>query len=159
MCLVAQKYQCDIGPGDILFVPAKCPHHVVNLETSIAISANFIDASNVADAIAELSTMALTDVRAEELRSYLVAWTLTAPAAPVAAACLPEPGLTWKQYKQHRGAGIDVILPSDEPAAPDMRTTSTPQLYTVFRAGGARSSHATASDETEAAPKIHRELF
>ena len=131
----------------------------MNLETSIAISANFIDASNVADAIAELSTMALSDARAGELRSFLVTVARTAPTAPDAAACLPESGLAWKQYKQHRGAGVNVMLPSDEPVAPPaVCTASVPQLYSVFRGGGARSAQAVAPDETTTA-KIHRELF
>ena len=33
--------------GELLFVPAGCPHRVENLETSLAISGNFVDLSNV----------------------------------------------------------------------------------------------------------------
>ena len=42
-------FQCDvlmIFSGEVLFVPAGCPHYVESLTESIAISANFVDLSN-----------------------------------------------------------------------------------------------------------------
>ncbi|XP_041363536.1 bifunctional arginine demethylase and lysyl-hydroxylase JMJD6-like isoform X2 [Gigantopelta aegis] len=59
--------QCILQPGDLLFVPAGCPHHITNLETSVAISANFVDSSNFDCVVEELRINALIDPRAADL--------------------------------------------------------------------------------------------
>ena len=51
----------------MLFVPAGCPHHVTNLETSVAISANFVDSSNIERVKEELRINALIDPCAADL--------------------------------------------------------------------------------------------
>ena len=53
-------------------MPAGCPHRVENLEETIAISANFVDPSNLDTVLEELRINALVDARAGELRSQLV---------------------------------------------------------------------------------------
>ena len=50
-----------------MFVPVGCPHRVENVEPSLAISANFVDGSNLAMVIDELKINSLTDPRAAEL--------------------------------------------------------------------------------------------
>eukprot|EP01125_Pyxidicula_operculata_P013856 TRINITY_DN4593_c0_g1_i1.p2 TRINITY_DN4593_c0_g1~~TRINITY_DN4593_c0_g1_i1.p2 ORF type:complete len:145 (-),score=16.57 TRINITY_DN4593_c0_g1_i1:149-583(-) len=47
-------YECTLMPGEVLFVPANTPHQVMNLEDSIAISMNYIDASNYFTALNEI---------------------------------------------------------------------------------------------------------
>ena len=42
----ATGYQCTIGPGDVLCLPADWWHHVVALEESITLSFEFINATN-----------------------------------------------------------------------------------------------------------------
>ncbi|CAC5424115.1 JMJD6 [Mytilus coruscus] len=59
--------ECVLEPGDVLFVPAGCPHRVENLETSVAISSNFVDQSNLNLVRQELKINALIDIRSEEL--------------------------------------------------------------------------------------------
>ncbi|VDI62083.1 Hypothetical predicted protein [Mytilus galloprovincialis] len=59
--------ECVLEPGDVLFVPAGCPHRVENLETSVAISSNFVDQSNFTLVKQELKINALMDIRSEEL--------------------------------------------------------------------------------------------
>jgi len=59
--------ECILCPGEILFVPAGCPHRVENLEESLAISANFVDGSNFELVQQELQTIGLIDERAAEL--------------------------------------------------------------------------------------------
>ncbi|CAG2212437.1 unnamed protein product [Mytilus edulis] len=59
--------ECVLEPGDVLFVPAGCPHRVKNLETSVAISSNFVDQSNFTLVNQELKINALMDIRSEEL--------------------------------------------------------------------------------------------
>lgn len=50
-----------------MFVPAGCPHRVENLETSVAISSNFVNQSNFTLVKQELKINAFMDIRSEEL--------------------------------------------------------------------------------------------
>lgn len=52
-------YEVILQPGDIIFVPRGWPHQVENLETTVAISANFIDDSNLAAARYEAEVLGL----------------------------------------------------------------------------------------------------
>uniref|UniRef100_A0A6B2L6F9 JmjC domain-containing protein n=1 Tax=Arcella intermedia TaxID=1963864 RepID=A0A6B2L6F9_9EUKA len=56
----ATVYECILEPGEILFVPAVSPHAVFNLEDSIAMSMNYVDASNYNLVIEELSRLERT---------------------------------------------------------------------------------------------------
>jgi hypothetical protein len=53
--------------GELLFVPAGCPHRVENLETSLAISGNYVDLSNFDLVKEELKVTSLIDERSSEL--------------------------------------------------------------------------------------------
>ncbi|RHY80662.1 hypothetical protein DYB35_006818 [Aphanomyces astaci] len=44
--LHARVWECVLEAGDILFVPAGTPHFVQNLEHTVAVSSNYIDATN-----------------------------------------------------------------------------------------------------------------
>ena len=57
--------------GEILFVPAGCPHHVKNMEISLAVSANYVDMSNLDRVKNELQLDSLVDPRAGELLTEL----------------------------------------------------------------------------------------
>lgn len=46
-------HETVLEADDLIFVPAGWPHQVENLETSIAVSANFIDASNIQKSLEE----------------------------------------------------------------------------------------------------------
>lgn len=59
--------QCILEAGELLFVPHGCPHRVENLEDSLAVSANFVDLSNLQVVLEELEGNALLDPRAEDL--------------------------------------------------------------------------------------------
>lgn len=63
----ATPRQCILEPGELLFVPHGCPHRVENLQDSLAVSANFVDLSNLQVVIEELKASALLDPRAEDL--------------------------------------------------------------------------------------------
>ncbi|KAL3877711.1 hypothetical protein ACJMK2_035376 [Sinanodonta woodiana] len=62
-----QPRECILEPGDVLFVPAGCPHRVENLDTSLAISGNFVDLSNFSRVKDELQINSLLDPRARHL--------------------------------------------------------------------------------------------
>lgn len=64
-------YSLDLAPGQLLFVPSGCPHRVDNLEDSIAVSGNFVDESNIEDAVKHLRISALQDPRAGDLLAEL----------------------------------------------------------------------------------------
>ena len=68
---LTSPHECVLGAGELLFVPHGCPHRVQNLEKSLAISANFVDASNLLAVRRELRVNGLLDSRAEELWSVL----------------------------------------------------------------------------------------
>ena len=59
--------ECILCAGEVLFVPAGCPHKVENLDTSLAISANFVDGSNFELVQQELQTNGLIDERSAKL--------------------------------------------------------------------------------------------
>jgi hypothetical protein len=59
--------QVTLSPGELLFVPAGSPHRVENLEPSLAISANFVDSSNLDGVLRELRVNGLRDPRAQAL--------------------------------------------------------------------------------------------
>ena len=65
----ATPMECVLEPGDLLFVPAGCPHTVTNLEPTVALSANFVDTSNFDLVCRELEAEALMQPggRASEL--------------------------------------------------------------------------------------------
>lgn len=46
-----------LEPGDLIFVPRGWPHQVENLETAVAVSANFIDRSNLSESLAEAEAL------------------------------------------------------------------------------------------------------
>ena len=54
-------HEIKLEADDLIFVPAGWPHQVDNLETSVAMSANFIDASNVQRCIEEAEVMAIVE--------------------------------------------------------------------------------------------------
>ena len=57
--------------GDVLFVPSGCPHRVENLTQSVAISANFVDPSNLQTVVEEVEIAALIDPRSADLLTQL----------------------------------------------------------------------------------------
>ena len=63
--------ECILQASEVLFVPAGCPHRVENLDISLAVSANFVDMSNIEIVKDELSLDSLVNSRAAELLSVL----------------------------------------------------------------------------------------
>jgi hypothetical protein len=93
----ACPYDFLLQAGEVLFVPHGCAHRVNNESSSIAISANFCDRSNISAAVQELDIAALTGgeahVRvARELRAVMT----TALQQPCDCNDLD---LSWAQFK------------------------------------------------------------
>ena len=74
-------------------MPSGCPHRVENLTSSVAISANYVDLSNISVVRRELSIQALVDCRAEDLLRQLNAPDFGAKTK-LSSAHLP-----WTQFK------------------------------------------------------------
>ncbi|KAK3090370.1 hypothetical protein FSP39_011282 [Pinctada imbricata] len=66
---VTHPIQCVLEEGELLFVPAGCPHRVENLTTSLAISSNFVDMSNFTKVKSELEVQGYVDPRSADLLS------------------------------------------------------------------------------------------
>eukprot|EP00054_Salpingoeca_dolichothecata_P023674 m.158608 g.158608 ORF g.158608 m.158608 type:complete len:253 (+) comp24764_c0_seq4:702-1460(+) len=73
----AVKSECILKPGEILFVPEGSPHRVTNLTDSVAISGNFVDETNLNEALHELRMCGYKDTRAGELAAILKEMSLT----------------------------------------------------------------------------------
>ena len=58
--------------GELLFVPRGSPHAVENLGATVAVSGNFVDASNAAGVAASLRDSALVDPGAAHLLRQFV---------------------------------------------------------------------------------------
>ncbi|CBN75481.1 conserved unknown protein [Ectocarpus siliculosus] len=69
--LLAKGFSCVLEAGDLLFVPAGCPHRVENLTGTLALSCNYVDATNIDMSLAALQDQAFTDPQAAALASAL----------------------------------------------------------------------------------------
>ena len=67
----ADRYQGVLRAGECLFVPAGCAHAVRNLSHTLAISANFVDASNLELVRDELAIAGLRNPEAATLLKHL----------------------------------------------------------------------------------------
>lgn len=79
----ASAHVAELGPGDILFVPAGSPHQVFNVgdDATVAVSGNFVEPANLAVALDEMRRLApvapgaaaaLTDLDSPELDTTVV---------------------------------------------------------------------------------------
>lgn len=69
----ARSVQVELRAGELLFVPANSPHAVHNLTTTVALSGNYIDESNIHCSLAALRREGLVCGRARELLAALEA--------------------------------------------------------------------------------------
>ena len=69
----ATAYECEIGPGDMLFIPSNWWHHVRTIEKSITVSHNFFNDTNInehlAGLLADMSALADGIRRSQEIKS------------------------------------------------------------------------------------------
>ena len=56
---LAKRWDVDLGPGEVLFVPGGAPHAVHNLDCTVAFAGNFIDDTNIDRALYDLKLMGL----------------------------------------------------------------------------------------------------
>lgn len=93
----ATRHIAEIGPGDVVFVPAGSAHQVNNLEACIAVSMNYIDGSNMQlakEELHDLSLMGGKETAATE--SLLRYFELDAFNDTVD---LDQPDLGWQDFK------------------------------------------------------------
>ena len=57
----ARSEELVIGRGELLFVPGGTPHAVENLTDCLALAGNFVDDSNVEDALRDMRLLGLRD--------------------------------------------------------------------------------------------------
>ncbi|CAE7558542.1 DISP3, partial [Symbiodinium sp. CCMP2456] len=88
-----------LEPGDFLFVPAGWPHQVENLKTSVAVSANFVDESNLERALEEAEILGLV----EETPQLLGAALRRRSEAAAEAEEAPSPSETLRGFKARHG--------------------------------------------------------
>ncbi|ETW08393.1 hypothetical protein H310_00983 [Aphanomyces invadans] len=106
----ARVWDCVLEEGDVLFVPAGTPHFVQNLTQTVAVSCNYIDATNWVRASTALAHQAYTDVRAADLLTHLhrIVSTQQPPrhdrVPPTEPSPLPPPSMSFQQFKHPPGA-------------------------------------------------------
>jgi histone arginine demethylase JMJD6 len=66
-----KRWSCVLEPGDIIYVPAGCPHAVSNLTATAAISSNFVSEAHAQLAIDELRIAGLRAPAAAALAEHL----------------------------------------------------------------------------------------
>ena len=88
----AQPFECVLEPGEILFVPAGCPHFVENMEDTLAISSNYVDHSNVSGTLKVLKDMSLLNEQAGELLHQLDVFSSKRPH-------IEQENVPWKEFK------------------------------------------------------------
>ena len=57
----ARRWDVDLGPGEVLFVPGGSPHAVRNLDCTVAFAGNFVDDVNLDRVLEDLKLMAAKD--------------------------------------------------------------------------------------------------
>ena len=108
-----RRYECELSAGETLFVPSgeeqtasTCcctrgwshsflvvcfvgtPHRVFNLTSTIAVSGNYVDETNLDDVLAALSSERFHNIRCDELINVLRPFATT-PTTSTAAASEP----------------------------------------------------------------------
>lgn len=68
----AVRWSFELRGGEALFVPSGAPHSVDNLQHSVAISANYIDTSNLHRALGELQVGGVEDHRQQQVHAGLL---------------------------------------------------------------------------------------
>ena len=163
--MLSQRFECVLEPGEILFVPSNSPHHVLNLDASVAISGNYVDATNVADVVRDLSVLQLTDPLAAPLLQHLQSWQAAKVSVSgedtasegSAAATEAEFGVPWLLFKRNCGVATSTTATastSTSTSTGSSTSTAGPALFTIVNAGVVPP--AAPVDDTG---KIHRSLF
>ena len=68
---LASPMDCVLEAGEVLFVPAGCPHRVEGLTPTVALSMNYVDPTNIELAKKEIRVAANTDPKAARLLQAL----------------------------------------------------------------------------------------
>ena len=103
------REQVILTPGELLIVPAGTPHQVQNLEDTVAIAGNFVDAWNVERVLSSLRVASQAGHAPSEMLSHAFRRTKGAAAAaddddgPETL----ERDLPWSEFKRGRAALLD----------------------------------------------------
>jgi hypothetical protein len=144
----ARAFEVELQAGEMIFVPAGSPHAVTNLSTTVALSGNYVDESNIAASLLALGRDGLTCPRARALWQALQAME----QRPGQRAEARRRGDTqacccWRDFKRElsttgegaargTGSGVEVSVPgvergSDEGEAVSTRRDNTEESDTV----------------------------
>ena len=96
------RYDFELGEGDVVFVPCGSPHIVSNLEDTVAISANYVSRSNLNASLAELRVASMCSSEAGSLAVSLTTLAHDAHSAHTSEAA----DLCWAQFKAQRTQGL-----------------------------------------------------
>jgi len=69
-------YSVELEPGQLLFVPSGSPHRVENMQDTVAVSGNFVNDTNLDEAVRHLKINALKDPRSEDLLAEFLSMKL-----------------------------------------------------------------------------------
>ena len=57
MRAAARRWDVDLGPGEVLFVPGGFPHVVHNLGVTVSFAGNYVDESNLDAALRDMALL------------------------------------------------------------------------------------------------------
>eukprot|EP00929_Paragymnodinium_shiwhaense_P059665 TRINITY_DN29870_c0_g2_i1.p1 TRINITY_DN29870_c0_g2~~TRINITY_DN29870_c0_g2_i1.p1 ORF type:complete len:511 (-),score=98.90 TRINITY_DN29870_c0_g2_i1:214-1746(-) len=92
-----------LEPGDVIFIPAGAPHQVANLETSVALSANFIDRSNIQRSRREAGCLGLVQEDPQLFADVLADVDVQGGTLERLEATAPTSHLPLRTFKERHG--------------------------------------------------------
>eukprot|EP00927_Polykrikos_kofoidii_P065169 TRINITY_DN60958_c0_g1_i1.p1 TRINITY_DN60958_c0_g1~~TRINITY_DN60958_c0_g1_i1.p1 ORF type:complete len:499 (-),score=68.13 TRINITY_DN60958_c0_g1_i1:30-1526(-) len=125
-------HEVILEPGDVIFVPHGWPHQVDNLETSVAISGNFIDRVNLKAAAGEAARLGLVS-EDPHIFAGLLNDKETESALQRLEASIPHEHMPLRAYKERHGE-------TRTPSETQRLIIGTAALGTVMLACGAVST-------------------
>eukprot|EP01065_Artemidia_motanka_P022375 TRINITY_DN26567_c0_g1_i2.p2 TRINITY_DN26567_c0_g1~~TRINITY_DN26567_c0_g1_i2.p2 ORF type:complete len:303 (+),score=86.44 TRINITY_DN26567_c0_g1_i2:471-1379(+) len=102
---MADVYEVEALPGDLIFVPAGALHQVVNVDTTVAVTMNWIDASCVELALKAIRARGVFDESVDDLGDLM-------ERAHSAGSVPAEPSqrhLPWAEFKRQGGLSVPPV--------------------------------------------------
>ncbi|ETV89657.1 hypothetical protein, variant, partial [Aphanomyces astaci] len=148
----ARVWECVLEAGDILFVPAGTPHFVQNLEHTVAVSSNYIDATNWTQASSALKHQAYSDPRAAELLLHLQhVEAHRLPSDESSAQVLPPPSISFQEFK-HPQIHVRSVRVASPPASPAHDHHTSKRLRSAYADLVADLASPSSSEGDDAVP-------
>jgi len=107
----ARRFECDLNPGEVLFVPNGSPHVVENITPTIAFSVNYINESNFDVCLDEMKLHSRVSSRAKDLVDFFA----RSHFQHLRTYCLPKAEENLSYHAHMHSNSVEVELDSSHP--------------------------------------------